>query len=76
MGKPPSRNTANHKTTQLIATGLAVVGHMADRVAVMYLGRIMETAPPDQLFDNPANPNTEALLSAILSVDPTKKTDE
>lgn len=49
---------------------------MADRIAVMYLGRLMEIAPPEQLFENPTNPYTDALLSAIPSGDPTAKADE
>lgn len=63
-------------TYLLIAHDLSVVGHMADRVAVMYLGRIMEVAPTDQLFANPTNPYTEALLSAIPRVGPTLTTDD
>lgn len=57
-------------TYLLIAHNLSVVGHMADRIAVMYLGRIMEVAPPNQLFENPTHPYTESLLSAIPNVDP------
>jgi oligopeptide/dipeptide ABC transporter ATP-binding protein len=48
----------------LIAHDLAVVDHMADRVAVMYLGRIAETASRDDLFAQPAHPYTRALLAA------------
>jgi peptide/nickel transport system ATP-binding protein/oligopeptide transport system ATP-binding protein len=48
-----------------ISHDLGVVRHVADRIAVMYQGRIVESAPSQQLFDAPAHEYTQALLSAI-----------
>ncbi len=53
-----------------ISHDLGVVRHVSDRVAVMYLGRLMEVAPTDAIFERPAHPYTEALLSAIPVPDP------
>jgi peptide/nickel transport system ATP-binding protein len=57
-------------TYLLISHNLAVVEHLATRVAVMYLGRIVEEAETDRLFNNPRHPYTRALLESVLTPEP------
>src|SRR5207245_7599987 len=57
-------------TLLLIAHNMAVVRHVCDRVAVMYLGRIVEAAPTDELFANARHPYTQGLLRAVPKLVP------
>jgi oligopeptide/dipeptide ABC transporter ATP-binding protein len=61
---------AEEKTSYVFIThDMGVVRYVADRIEVMYLGRIQEVGPTDDVFNGPNHPYTEALLSAIPSVD-------
>jgi len=63
-------------TYVFISHDLNVVRYMADRVMVMYLGRIAEIGPVEAIYENPRHPYTRALLSAMPSMDPERRTQE
>lgn len=60
-------------TYLFITHDLSVVKHLSDDIVVMYLGQLVERAKPDELFEHPLHPYTQALLSAIPIPDPTIK---
>lgn len=64
---------ADYGTTYLIIThALNVVGYLADRIAVMYLGRVVETGPAEEIYDRPLHPYTRALIASIPKMDPNR----
>lgn len=58
-----------------ISHNLSVVRHISDRIAVMYLGRLVETGPAELVHDQPRHPYSEALVSAVLTPDPVAQRD-
>jgi len=65
-----------HTTMLFISHDLALVRHVADKIVVMYLGKVMEKGTVDEIFGGVTHPYTEALLSAVRSIDPDKRPRE
>ncbi len=63
-------------TLLFIAHDLSVVKHLSDRIAVMYLGDIVEIGDADEIYSNPKHPYTQSLISSIPQLDPTKRNRE
>lgn len=59
-----------------ISHDLSVVEHLCDRIAIIYLGNIVEIATSEEIFNNPCHPYTKALISAIPSIDPLEKKEK
>ena len=68
--------TENQLTYLFISHDLHVVHYMCDEVMVMYLGQVVEIGPVEQIFGQAAHPYTQALLSAVPSMDPTSRTEK
>ncbi len=64
-----------HLTVLFVAHDLRLVRHLSHRVAVMYLGRVVEVAATEDLFERPAHPYTQALLAAAPQLDPQRRTE-
>jgi len=60
-------------TYLFISHDLSVIKHVSHRIAIMYLGRVVEIGPVDEVYDNPAHPYTQALLAAIPAIDLDRK---
>ena len=63
-------------TYLIITHNLNTLGYVADRIAVMYLGRIVEVGMTEAIFDRPSHPYTRALLSAVPEPDPRQRASE